>query len=254
MTSSLGSTANIDLSDAQLKLERARFHIADLDAQLDTYLSSDFYRLRLEKDNNERRWNVHFESLHKPDRTIDTVLGDAIGNLRSALDYAAVALVYPITNKTSGTGFPFADDEAGFRGQASSSRCFGHCEQRVKDYFTDVVQAFDGGAGHCFWVLNKLRNIDKHRLLVITTSLAGVSASWKVGGVTFTDCGMAVEQGKQGVFISAPAGSIEFTEQPRATFEVEFNEPEVIRGRSVSDFLSSAADQVQCLLSTLKTF
>src|ERR1700730_14902236 len=110
-----------DLSDARQKLARAREHIADAEARIGGFLATNFYRLRFEPDQREGRVKIIFDSLHQPDKNINAVIGDAVGNLRSMLDYAAVALVAPITGKPESVGFPFADDINGFTGEVSKA-------------------------------------------------------------------------------------------------------------------------------------
>jgi hypothetical protein len=218
-----------DLSDAHVKLARAHNHIADIESQIRSFLSTDFYRIRLEPNEREGRIKIILDSLHNPDKTINALIGDAIGNLRSVLDYAVVALASPFTGRTAGSAFPFADNAEGFAGEVASSRCLGPCDAAVRQFFVDKVQAYQGGKGHAFWVLNKLRNIDKHRLLLSATQLAGVTASFRDrDGNVFTDFGMNITAGESCVFIDAPMNHIEFTDQPRAAFDILLKEPPFI--------------------------
>jgi hypothetical protein len=178
--------SNADFSHAEAKLERGRKHVADVDAAITAFTGSDFYTLQLEPNAGTGRIDVVYRSLHEPSRQLNVMIGDAISNLRSALDYIAVALVSPITGNASGIGFPFADDSAGFEGQAKSDRCFGKCDQSIVDYIVNV-QAYDGGKSRPLWVLNKLRNIDIHRLLLTTVNIAGVTVSGTFGGIKMTN-------------------------------------------------------------------
>ncbi len=241
-----------DFSDATTKLQRANHHIADLNARIDSFLHTDFYQL-LDVDQKEGRWQLILESLHQPDAATNAVLGDAIGNLRSTLDYIVGALVYPITCKHDQVGFPFADNEAGFKGQVKSR--LGDCADRIQHYFIDQVQAYKAGLGKDLWALNKLRNIDKHRLLVATAEIAGVTASWRdVQGNVFTNCGIGIAAGGKGCFIEAPADFIEFTDEPRPTFDISIEEEEtdIIAGQDVRSFLESASRSAQHMIDAFK--
>lgn len=242
-----------DLSDAREKLRRGRDHIADFEARIGAFLSTDFYRLRLEGDQQEGRMRILFNSLHQPDKRINAVIGDVVGNLRSALDYLVVALVAPLSGSADGLGFPFANDDKGFGVKVRSKTTLGLADAAIQDYFVQEVQAYNGGKGHALWVLNKLRNIDKHRLLVATASIAGVKASWvDLLGNTFTDCGFGILAGKDGTFIDAPLNGIKFTKQPKATFEIEFCEAPYVDGQPVSAFLDGVAGDVQRLLDEME--
>lgn len=196
---------------------------------------------------------IVFDSLHQPDKRVNALIGDAVGNLRSALDYLTVAFAHPLTGKTDGTGFPFADNANGFAGEVRAGRCFGPCEVAVQDFFINEVQAYNGGNGHAFWVLNKLRNIDKHRLLVATVSVASVIASFRDRNRnTFTDNRFSVTAGKSGTLIDAPIDHIEFTDQPRPAFEILFQEAGVIEGVPVLKFLKNGAGITKRLLDAIQ--
>jgi hypothetical protein len=242
-----------DLNDAYVKLERARDHMADIESQIASFLSTDFYQMRLEIDQGAGRMKIVFDSLHQPNKRVNALIGDAIGNLRSSLDYLTVAFAYPHTGKTKDFGFPFADDSNGFAGQVRSNRCFGPCAAAVQEFFINEIQAYKGGSGHSFWILNQLRNIDKHRLLVATASVAKVVASLRDrNGNTLQNCSFGVAAGHSGTLIDAPIEHFSFTDQPRPAFEVRFQEAGVIEGVSVLKFLTDIASMTKRLLDEVK--
>lgn len=240
-----------DFTDAHIKLCRARHHIAEIKSQIATFLVTDFYRLRFETNHRKGRVEVIFDSLHQPDKSVNALIGDAVGNLRSTLDYIAVALAYPVTGKTDKTGFPFADDANGFAGEVRSQRTLGPCDLGIQNFFTQEVQAYQGGKGETFWTLNKLRNIDKHRLLVATAQLASVTASWRDrNGGTFSGVTMSISAGQSGTFIDAPIEHIEFTNEPKGSFAILLKEPPFIDGVPVEAFLDRAASATEALLNS----
>jgi hypothetical protein len=243
-----------DLTDAYVKLDRARDHIADIESQIVSFLATDFYRMRLEADQGAGRMKIVFDSLHQPDKRINALIGDAVGNIRSTLDYLTVAFTYPLTGKADGIGFPFANDANGFAGEVRAGRCFGPCDAAVQDFFITEVQAYKRGNGHTFWVLNKLRNIDKHRLLVATVSIASVIASFRDRNQnTYRDMRFGVTAGQSGTLIDAPIGHIEFTDQPRPAFEVRLQEAGVIEDVPVLKFLYEGAATTKRLLDVVET-
>jgi hypothetical protein len=118
--------------------------------------------------------------------------------------------------------------------------------------FIDDVQAYNGGKGHSFWILNNLRNIDKHRLLVTVAQIAGVSASFKdAKGGTYSG-NFAVSAGQGTMLIDAPFDYVQFIEEPRPSFQIEINEPPYIKGVPVLDFLNGVTSETKALLDTLK--
>lgn len=243
----------VDLSDAVIKLSRARDHISDLEVRLRAYLATDFYRLRVEPDEGGRRIRIVFDSLHQPDKSINALIGDAIGNLRSSLDYIAVALTYPITGKTDDAGFPFADSANGFAGEVRAKKGFGHCSIAIQEFFITDVQAYERGEGKNFWILNKLRNIDKHRLLFATTEIASVDISFRdKNGNTFKNIFFGLNSGQSGTLIDAPADYIEIRGKPKPAFQVMLQEPPYIQDVPVLEFLHEAARATEDLLDRIK--
>lgn len=240
--------SKIDFSDVSVKLARAGYHIADVEARIAAYLSSDFYRIRLEPQPGGQI-GVLFDSLHQPDKVVNAAIGDAIGNLRSALDYIAVAISLPITGVIEKIGFPFADNEAGFKGECGRTSL--SWPPDIIKFFVDDVQAYKGGKGHEFWVVNNLRNIDKHRLLLTVANMAGVTASWKTSSGGAENCSMMMQASQTGYFILAPARDFEFTDKPRFSFSVEFDEPKYIARVPVIDFLKKTHSKATSLVKTL---
>jgi hypothetical protein len=242
---------SVDLSDADSKLARAREHIDDVDKRISNYLSSQFYRLRFTGNPNTGFFSVIFDSLHNPDKTVNAAIGDAIGNLRSTLDYMTVAIVEPITGDAGRVEFPLADDANGFKGEVEK-RHLKDCDPRVHSFFLDQVQAYKGGKGNSIWALNKLRNIDKHRFLLAAPHLAGVMASWRApNGATFLDAKMKIMAGKSGPFLHAPPGT-QFIRDPSPLFEVRIDEPPYVSDVPALDFLKSAATDVETVLNAVR--
>jgi hypothetical protein len=96
--------------------------------------------------------------------TFSLIMGDALHNLRSTLDYLVCELVRVQGNEpTTQTAFPIFDNQELYqKGKA----------RRTKGMSTVAVEAIDriepwrDGEGHMLWRLHKLNNIDKHRILL----------------------------------------------------------------------------------------
>lgn len=193
--------------------------------------------------------------MHQPDKELSAIIGDVLGNLRSALDYFVVALVLPITGDAHGIGFPFADNEKGFKGEVTKSS-LSHVSDAIRQQFINEVQAYEDGFGHSLWVLNKLRNIDKHRYLVTSVSVSGVVMSFKSrsSGAVFKDCTFAVKTSDGGTLIDVPINDIKLTDKPRPTFEVKINEPPCPPDSPVVGFLKGLASDVGRTLDAFDDF
>ncbi len=240
--------SQFNLMDAWLKLERAREHILDVERAVENLTAPELYKISIKRDEGAYL-SVDFESLHDEGQYLSTIIGDAIGNLRSSLDYLMGAVVKPLGGNPAKVTFPFADNEKGFKGEVRAAPLF-----LTPDLIAifDKIEAYEGGAGHNLWAVNKLRNVDKHRLLVTINHLAGIKASWRVGSSTFTDCSILVEAGKQGKAIKAPAANFEFTSEPAPVFQIVFDEPCVTPFTEVGSFLHLAARDIDSLFQSLE--
>jgi len=248
------AVAKINLSDARAKLDRAREHIADVDRQLNDFLATDFYQLSFEADEERGRTKVIFGSRHPPDRRIHALIGDAVGNLRSVLDYITVAFVSLHTDDIQKIGFPNADDAAGFEGQTRATKGFGLCDVSVQNFFIADVQAYNGGNREIFWIVNKLRNIDKHRLLLTTVQIAGLTVSGVDGnGGTWENATFNISAGESGLLVDAPYGHLDFQGRAKPIFKVTLEEHPYICGCPVLDFLREAAEATEDLLTEIST-
>lgn len=238
-----------DFADARAKLDRARKHIADLDALIASFLSTDFYKLTTDLNEGEGRIKYGFDSLHQPDKQLNVILGDAISNLRSTLDYLTIAIAKPITAETDKAYFPFADDANGFKGMCGGAALA--LDAELIAHFVENLQAYRGGKGEPLWAINKLRNIDKHRFLIATVELAALEMSFKdARGNVFERFVAQVPAGQHANVIDAPMNHVQFTKQPKPSFEVRFNEPDYVTG-PVIPFLKKAADQIQTIFDGL---
>jgi hypothetical protein len=246
----------IDFTDAREKLKRAREHVDNLATEINAYLGSDFYKLRMEPNQRSpEHVDLIFDSLHEPSKRVNVILGDAINNLRSTLDYIAIALIAPITGDIPEIGWPFADDANSWKGKVGSARFFGPCDRKIVDVLLDEIQTYESGNGHRLWVLNKLRNIDQHRLLITAAVMPTILLSFVAGSMVFEHTAVSVHQGQSCPFLTLPKGAqIDFTEEPEATFYIILREPPYISEVHVFDFLQSVSSQVESILHALEVF
>lgn len=242
-----------DLTHATQKLARAREHIAETDRLVASFLKTDFYRLRFEENTQSGKLYVVVDRAAEVDRRINLAIGDAIGNLRSVLDYLAVALVLSITGKPDSIGFPFSDDISGFCGQVTKT-CLPACDAAVHKVFIDEVQAYKGGKGDALWRLNKLRNIDKHRFLLTTAQIIGIKTSgvyFPRMRLTIGELFVSVVADQGGNLLNIP-GDVQFRNELRPTFEIHFNEAPYAPHEPVVGFLNNIASDVERVLKAIE--
>jgi hypothetical protein len=114
-----------------------------------------------------------------PPRTLAPIIGDAIHNMRSALDYLAYELASPKARKSRSTQFPICMDESQFR-HPDNLRKIASITGDGRDLIERLqpYNATDPPRHNPLAILNKLSNRDKHRLLVPCVAAVNTAESW----------------------------------------------------------------------------
>lgn len=81
---------------AKLKIERAKKHINDLNDICCAYVDSGFCEIWVERDSKNEDYLLKLAQTKEPPQDIPLIIGDAIHNLRSALDIAYCELIRDI--------------------------------------------------------------------------------------------------------------------------------------------------------------
>jgi len=171
--------------DFVLKFERARGHLDDLEAQLTTWAHSGHHSVFNEPDpdNGPDCFRIRVITDPVPTDPISVIIGDVLHNLRSALDHLAYALAVKHTNPlpddiAKESEFPiFASNNVNaiakrIRGMDPGAQAV---MERLQPYQRGKDSALDP-----LWMLYKLSNIDKHRLLLVGT-VSNVAAGFRPG-------------------------------------------------------------------------
>lgn len=153
---------------ARLKVKRAYKHIVELEEWLDCIIKENVDATSAHRDRNPEhprmpvfilRPQEYFEVLY-------TAIGDAIHNLRTALDFAASAVVFSGgKDDPTKSYFPMQNT----RDSLIRSREYGMIERVIPELalkIADVIKPYKTGGDGRFWALNQLDRMDKHRLLV----------------------------------------------------------------------------------------
>lgn len=95
---------------SRLKIKRAKKHISDLQYYVDSFIKKQPYRIVTEQDpeTSNLRWVIRVRKQLPND--IPAIIGDAIHNLRSALDLLACDLVRINGGSIEEVYFPFCKD------------------------------------------------------------------------------------------------------------------------------------------------
>jgi hypothetical protein len=148
------------------KVEWANRHIRDLDAAIQAFGTTNPYRIVPKRDPETRRPIYYMRQVDAVPTEISLILGDAIQNLRTALDHISQQLYLVGTgssNLAKHVSF-FIADSASEHERLVGGKVKGMTQKAIDAIC--ALEPYKDGKGHQLWVLNKLNNIDKHRTLV----------------------------------------------------------------------------------------
>lgn len=165
------------LIGVRAKIERANQHIKDLETAMRAFRDQNPYGFRIESDPQTG------DEIHRVEMRRDTpislplVTGDALHNLRSALDHLAWQAHEADGGKPDKwTEFPVRKAAAEYK-PADLAKKQKFSPRLIKLF--ESVQPYQSGYG-MLGVLHELNNFDKHRLLFVTAfALSGVMPTWK---------------------------------------------------------------------------
>ena len=222
--------------DISLKIEWADHRIQDFKRAFAAFKRADPYSLKVDIDPNTRKPLFQITKAYPIPPDISLIAGDAIQNLRTALDYLACGLVlWNNQTPTTHTEFPIFDkepitarDKARFSGKIKGAR------QEAIDAIW-AIHPYQGG-DNTLWRLHQLNRIDKHNMLITAWgAVTGVNSFPAMGdhwvGNQWTGIPGIPFPLKQGdkFFIEAP----DVDEHTSLFLEVAFNEPDVAEGYPV---------------------
>lgn len=224
---------------ARLKIARARRHIQELEAAIQSFVDTDFCRLISEKDEKTGDQTVKLSSIAPLPSEISLITGDAVHNLRSALDHVMVQI---LGDDGKQIAFPMAKD----RNNPGSHQT----HRIIKDRFPDLAQLLteticihDTG-DICLWAISELDNVDKHNLLIAIASVHGLE------NVVLEDAQqntmiapyVEVDQGGTLNLIKSAAGGFEVKSRGRAMASVSFGTGLPLDGKPLVKSLVQLAD------------
>jgi hypothetical protein len=156
------------VASAREKIERADKHILDFESGINDFLREYGYRLVPDTDSSDAQKG----HLLRPERPLPEALvctaGDAVHNLRSALDHLAFSVAthnqVPAKVRNSAS-FPTWKNWDAFNSAIKE----GEIPQLAPGWgnFLSFIEPYNGGTGAYLRTVNVLDNIDKHRSLIV---------------------------------------------------------------------------------------
>lgn len=228
-----------DLSAVMLKLDRADEHIEAFRLDLEAFLKQDPPPFGFRADPHTRpdksiECVLYAIVRQQPPRKLALPVGDAIQNMRTALEYLAYELSSPRARKSGQTAFPIYSDETKFKlkGIPRIASIKGYERafiERVQPYAATKIPSNDPLA-----ILRKLSNLDKHQLLVPMIATVSARDSWVASDnadidFTFIARGPVEHDTKIVVFTASPQdGSKEMKVDTQSGLEVEISDTGIV--------------------------
>lgn len=167
----------------QSKIEWAEKYVDEAERCLSVFFhDTKPYQLALKDDTNKRETVLYVKSAKDLPPTLGLIIGDAISNLRSSLDYLACELVATPECISTQTAFPISekvpitrDEKRRYEKQVSGMR------EDVKEIIR-MMEPYRGSDNN-LWTLHSLNNTNKHRTLVTVAYGAAIlspaGGEWK---------------------------------------------------------------------------
>jgi hypothetical protein len=243
----------ITFPSARLKVDRAKHHVSELQATLDRY--SKRARIEFAQDGISATITI------APDAELacSLIIGDAVHNLRSALDHAyweLMGLDGGVQDRS--TSFPI---HRGTRiDYAGACKGIPTPRQDTKDFMC-TIEAYPDGVGNVFCRIHEIDISDKHALLVAVLGLTALRNCEIIRPdgqrETWDHIGYAHEVLRDdGTATIRPfgAGRFKTEDKAEASFEVLFSEPEIVELEPVIPTLDDFIAEVTSVLNRMERF
>jgi hypothetical protein len=236
--------------EACLKIRRADEHIADLESRLNRFSETDSYSIHLDFDPDAGCDLIRLETvLTVPDEFL-LIVGDALNNLRSSLDYimrgiCPKARKFPISKTKTELD---AVINNGLKSKANAS-------DALRDFILNTIQPYEGGDAEVLWPLHDLNNIDKHRLLIAKTQLTyvnGITGEDENGSPFAISPWLIVYPHIVGHPIEGRHGC-KITDKGKATCKIVFGDGMPLQGREIAPALRVMSQMVKHVLVVFET-
>ena len=157
------------LDSVRQKVVRSKIHLNSLDGETQRYFDLKPCEVMPEEEANSGRIILRFKEKIPVPVAIPLIIGDALQNLRSALDYLVWELVLAANgNPTNKHMFPICDTHDAFKEQVRRGRLDGIAPDAIAEI--EGLQPFNTGQDTeraVLRILDTFTNINKHRRLLL---------------------------------------------------------------------------------------
>jgi hypothetical protein len=238
------------------KVERAEKHLRDLIAIRNAFIGqAEPDMVKVDTDPETGNEITKIVQIFDPPPDIALIAGDAIHNLRSALDHLAYQLV--IVNGAEPlpqTCFPIFETAEKYK--AMDVRKVKGMSQRAIDTIGNT-KPYLGGADELYW-LHALDIADKHHALVVT--VVAVAGAWVISPARWFRPHHKPCYTLGNIRTPLKVGDIVMTRTPNCednvdlSFDVAFGEPEIVKGKPVPELLNDFGNLVDSLIMSFRDY
>jgi len=258
------------LDGPRTKIEGAKEHIAELDAELRRYREREPYRLFVEDEPESGDRVYRIKIIEQPPRRVARIVGDVLANARAALELLAWQLVESHSGLPAREGdrkrigFPISESVEEF--ETKGLRKVDGASQQAKDLLR-AIKPYKGG-NDSLWRLHHLNRVDHHRLIgLLGGAHQGVSLIWPPAGfrpevarafditvdevprVTLrikpADRQFPLKDGDEVFRISKPSIEIQGDEHPQIAIDIALSQPEILEGEPMLPTLHQLTSAVE---------
>lgn len=250
------------LAGVLAKIQRANHHIEELDGHARAFADDNRHCVVCERDPESGEGVFRIRLTAPLPGAVPLILGDAVHNLRSALDYLAWQLVLASGgNPDESTSYPLRPTPWAYKKAVRTKGTVEALPPHVRGRI-EATQPYQSGYEH-LGVLSILDNTDKHRLLIVAFAAARVMglgmASVPDGPKPYTFRPTGARRGgamviQDGDELGRVAAGREDEVHPLLVPEIAFGEAGVVEGEPVVEFLTQLSQLVEGVVNQFDPF
>jgi hypothetical protein len=238
----------------KLKIKRAKQHIGDLHSKLQAFAATDYYSLRVDKDAETGNNILKFSVTKAPPEETALVIGDAIHNLKSALDLLVNDVFFEKLNRRSDyTKFPVCETRDKLVATMNGGT-IRQASEAIADLIVDVIKPYKGG-NDALYALHHLDICDKHMLLlpvVQITSLLDVSAE-DDRGARMVNATLVIDGSGKSANVFATPGELQIKNYGKPVPSIFFDKGLPMEGEPIFPTLLQFTERVCGVLESFQT-
>ena len=240
---------------AKLKIERAEQHIIDLEKAFALFKQSHPHTLRVSTNpaTGDTDITADFSQPLPPDLAL--IIGDAVHNLRSALDHANWELRRLYTGEENPWALLLVRSDC----SEYKTKCDGikNAPRELIDFFK-FLEICENGRGKDIYALHLLDNDDKHMILTPVACVSSIRLlrirTPNGGVIQMENCAVSISNGVARIAQIGAGASVDLDKDADTTIEIFFGNVQGFPFRAVFPTLIHLTDAVNSMIREFEAF